>query len=438
MSSIRRHLLIWLLSALTMAALTEDVWTYVQARHALDAVFDTRLRDVALAVAQQMSGPSSPPSPGDMPDPTAPLLQVWDHSGALVVNTRPGDDIPQTSARGLTTIPWGTRHWRFFVLSSGNGTIRVGETLEARREVTSRIARQIDLPLAMTFLPALALLIWAVVGRSLRPLNALAQSLTHRKPGALEPLADDRQPSEIRPIVAALNDLLRRVQHSLDNERRFIADAAHELQTPLTAVRLQSQVLARVDTEEEKKNALRRLDRGIQRATHVVRQLLTLARIDPEANRVPFDDIDLQELVIELLGEFTVIAQEKGVDLGTSVIEPLHVLGDRGSLAALLGNLIDNAVRYSPNGGKVDVNLRRYDSGPALEVVDNGPGIPSEERARVFDRFYRGAMTEVPGTGLGLAIVKQIADRHHAKLTLEKGFDGQGLRVTVQFRGQAG
>jgi two-component system OmpR family sensor kinase len=428
-------LLIWLLSAIALAAIGEDVGTYLDASRKLDTVFDAQLQNIAFALPDKTIALVSPQAERAGKSPTGPVIQVWDETGKLIQSSRPGVDVPFNPSRGLITVPWRDDRWRFFVRPIGDGTIRVGESLKDRRKATSAIAFQIDEPLAVTFLPALALLIWLVVGRELRPLLGLAKSLARRAPITLEPLTENQQILELHPIVASLNELLERIGRTFDSERRFIADAAHELQTPLTALRLQLQVFIRAATDGEKTEALGRLERGIGRAAHVVSQLLTLARVEPDAGHAPVHAVALDEVVVEQVAEFTVIAEEHGVDLGTSGLEPARVLGNRESLGILLGNLIENAVRYTPRGGKVDVNLRNQDSAVILEVVDNGPGIPSEERERVFDRFYRGATVEIAGSGLGLAIVKRIADQHRAKLVLGDGMDGRGLRVEIRFRG---
>ncbi|HEX4051285.1 MAG TPA: ATP-binding protein [Steroidobacteraceae bacterium] len=428
MKSIRRNLLIWLLSAIALAAIAEDVGTYLDAGRKLDSVFDAQLQNIAFALPDKTIARMNP---------TGPVVQVWDRSGTLIQTSRPGVDVPFTRSRGLITIPWRGDRWRFFVRPIGDGTIRVGESLKDRHKATSDIAFQIDEPLAVTFLPALALLIWLVVGRELRPLVELAKSLARRAPTALAPLIENQQILELHPIVESLNELLERIGRRFDSERRFIADAAHELQTPLTALRLQLQVLIRAATDADKTEALGRLERGIERAAHVVSQLLTLARVEPDAGQAPVHAVALDEVVVEQVAEFTVIAEQQGVDLGTSGLERARVLGNLESLAVLLGNLIENAVRYTPRGGKVDVNLRNQESAVILEVVDNGPGIPSEERARVFDRFYRGATIEIAGSGLGLAIVKRIADQHRATVVLGDGIDGRGLRVEIRFRSDA-
>ncbi|HTT06388.1 MAG TPA: ATP-binding protein [Steroidobacteraceae bacterium] len=433
MKSIRRNLLIWLLSGIAAAAVSEDVGTYLAARRAFDAVMDARLQDIAAALSDKALGAGEPRTERGAGNPAGPVIQLWDQAGKLVQSSRPAVDVPFIATPGLVTIPWRGDRWRVFVRSTRGYSIQVAESLSARDAASSRIALQIDEPLSITFLPALALLIWLVVGRNLRPLIDLARSLGRRAPSALQPLAEPQQILELHPIVESLNDLLSRIGRALEGERRFIDDAAHELQTPLTALRLQLQVFTRAQTQAQRTEALGRLERGIERATHVVSQLLTLARVEPEGSQAPLRMVALDEVVYEQVAEFTVIAQDRGVDLGTSGIEPATVPGNRESLAILLGNLIENAVRYTPRHGKVDVNLRHESSAAILEVIDSGPGIAPEERTRVFDRFYRGAGVEVGGSGLGLSIVKRIAGQHRARLSLADNPTGRGLRVEVRF-----
>jgi len=264
-----------------------------------------------------------------------------------------------------------------------------------------------------------------------------------RRVNALDPLPDERLPDEVRPLVGALNDLLARLGAALDRERAFMADAAHELRTPLTALHLQMEALARAGNDAERADAMEKLSAGVQRATRLVEQMLSLARQEPRAEparvRVAFDDI-ARAVVAELVP----LADAKHIDLGISSSQPVYVRGDPDALRTLLRNLVDNGVRYTPAHGRVDVSVERSvdssqnqpeGSGPraVLRVVDDGPGIPPEERARVFDRFYRRPGTLPPGSGLGMAIVKAIADTHGATITLDSGSDGRGLAVTVSF-----
>jgi two-component system OmpR family sensor kinase len=262
-----------------------------------------------------------------------------------------------------------------------------------------------------------------------------------RRVDALDPLPDERLPDEVRPLVGALNDLLTRLAAALEHERAFMADAAHELRTPLTALHLQMEMLVRAGSEAERAAAMQTLSAGVQRTIRLVEQLLALARQQPRAEparvRAALDD-----LAREVVAELVPLADAKSIDLGISSSQPAFVHGDPDALRTLLRNLVDNAVRYTPSGGRVDVSVEHSEqpdqAGTSerraeFRVVDNGPGIPPQERTRVFDRFYRRPGTSPPGSGLGMAIVKAIADTLGAVVTLDSGPDGRGLAVSVSF-----
>jgi len=269
------------------------------------------------------------------------------------------------------------------------------------------------------------------VGRGLAPLIGLARSLAARGPRALEALPETGLPDEVRPLVAALNDLFARLDRALDRERAFIADAAHELRTPLTAVALQLQVLERVAAGPEREEALTRLKAGVQRSTRLVQQLLDLARQDDAAVR-PATRVDLAAVAREVVVEQAPHAEARGIDLGLDA-SAASVDGDPEGLRVALGNLVDNAIRYTPAGGKVDVRVRTEGDAAIAEVLDTGPGIPPEERERVLDRFHRSAGAPGSGGGLGLAIVREIATRHGAAIELRDREGGPGLCARVRF-----
>jgi two-component system OmpR family sensor kinase len=239
----------------------------------------------------------------------------------------------------------------------------------------------------------------------------------------------------VRPLVDALNDLLVRLGVALDRERAFMADAAHELRTPLTALHLQMGTLSRAANEAERDDAMGKLSAGMQRAIRLVEQMLSLARQEPrvESIRAP---VPLADIARDVVAELVPLADAKQIDLGISNSQPAVVMGDPDALRTLTRNLVDNAVRYTPAGGRVDVSVENGGDGgqTLLKIVDNGPGIPPEERSRVLDRFYRRPGTSPPGSGLGMAIVKAIADTHGATLELDSGPAGTGLAVSVRFR----
>jgi two-component system OmpR family sensor kinase len=262
----------------------------------------------------------------------------------------------------------------------------------------------------------------------------MSQAVAKRRPDAMAPIAERGLPQELQPLATSLNDLLARLDAALGAQRRFTADAAHELRTPLAALKLQLDLARRAADPAARAAAFDDLDAGMSRAAHLVDQLLTLARVEPESLAERAIDVDLVQLAKDAIVARAPVAADKGVDLGLARAEPAHVRGDPASLAILMANLIDNALRHTPGGGRVDVAVADG-MRPTFSVADTGPGIAPDERERVFDRFYRGATTAGAGSGLGLSIVKRIADAHHARLRLDTSPGGSGLLIEVRFPG---
>jgi two-component system OmpR family sensor kinase len=252
-----------------------------------------------------------------------------------------------------------------------------------------------------------------------------------RSPTSLEALPAAGLPQELQPLVGALNGLLARLDDALTLQRRFAADAAHELRTPLTALGLQIQLVERARDDGERARAIERLKQGVRRATRLVEQLLTLARLEPEAAGEPATVVALDAVVRGVVADLEPLAQAKPVALVLARVEPVRVAGSDAAWRILAANLVDNAIRYTPAGGHVEVHVAADDTHVVLEVADDGPGIPGDERERVFDRFVRGAGVDAPGSGLGLAIVRQVAQLHGAAVTLGDGPGGRGLAVRV-------
>ncbi|MEP6656698.1 MAG: ATP-binding protein, partial [Betaproteobacteria bacterium] len=305
----------------------------------------------------------------------------------------------------------------------------------------------------LAVMPFLAILVWFAIARALRPLDRLARAVGTRSPRVLEPLSDAGLPREVTPLVQALNGLLQRLDHALDAQRAFIADAAHELRTPLTAVHLQAQLAQRAANGEERRAAFAELTTGLERANHLVEQLLTLAREEPGVAERPLALVELGELARSVVAEHAAVAAARGIDLGFANVADAGarfvVNGDAVGLRTLLSNLVDNAVRYTGSNGRVDVSVGTTNGSTTLTVRDTGPGIAPAEYPRVFDRFYRAEGASAPGSGLGLAIVRRIADRHGATIALAPGASldatgpgnaaqlGAGLCVTVRFPAQS-
>ena len=434
MKSIRRDLLLWLLVGLLLGLAGAAVGTYLRAREEANALFDYQLKEMAASLIDAPFAAAPPRVLGGEGGDGTLVVQIWDRNGVQLYLSQPQRMLPRHAQLGFTTISTDSGEWRVFSALAGGQVVQVAQPMRARRELATSMALRTIVPL-LAVLPALGLLIWLTIAQGLKPLERLAAAVAQRSSTLLEPVGEDGLPSEVQPLVRALNGLLERLGQALAAQRSFIADAAHELRTPLTAVHLQAQLAERAATEAERRQALADLKAGLERATRLSEQLLTLAREEPGVAERPLVAVDLSELAREVIAELAPFAEAKSIDLGLNASWTATVRGDPDALRALVSNLIDNALRYTPDGGKVDVNVAPDGERVALSVRDTGPGIAPAERARVFDRFYRSQTTGagIPGSGLGLAIVKSVADRHGAEIALGEGIDGAGLGVTVHF-----
>lgn len=428
MGSIKHQLLFGLLG-LVLAAVGLGAWAvYRQSRAELDELFDYQLRQMALSLRDQAFGEAAAPAPA--PEDFDFAIQVWSPDGVRLYLSRPQAVLPARARLGFDTVETDEGAWRVFSHEQRGLVFQVAQPMRVRERFAAAAALRTIAPVLL-LLPALGLLVWLTVGRGLRPLEAVAAEVEARTPSALSPVADRNLPREVRPLVEALNDLLGRLGSALEAQRRFVADAAHELRTPLTALNLQVQLAERAAAGEERTAALAAVKEGIARATRVVEQLLTLARQEPEAVARPAMETDLADLARQVIAELMPLAESRAIDLGMGRAEPARIMGDREGLRALLANLVDNAVRYTQERGRVDVSTFTADGEAVIEVTDNGPGIPAEERERVFDRFYRRAGSGAAGSGLGLSIVKAIAARHGGRVELAEAPGGRGLSARV-------
>ncbi len=430
MNSIRRQLLLWLLSAVLLGSLLAAAGMYVTARTEANRLFDYHLKQIALSLRDQAFGEDVIGTLEEEADYDF-VIQVWREDGEQVYASHPHKGLPPRAQLGYDTVSTAEGAWRTFSLPEQQVAIQVAQPLEVRAELAAKLALRTLLPLLL-LLPVLAALILAIVGRGLRPLDRLAQALRERSASALEALPETGLPRELKPLVRALNDLLRRLAHAIKAQRDFMSDAAHELRTPLTALQLQAQLAQRAASAAEREAAFAGLREGLKRAVHSVQQLLTLARHESGVVERAPASVDLSELAKAVVAEHALLAEAKQIDLGMARDAPAPVEGDPDALRVLLANLIDNAIRYTPNGGRIDVSVGVEDGEAGIEVSDSGPGIPAQDRERVFDRFYRREGSATSGSGLGLAIVKNIADQHGARIALAESAPG-GLSVRVSF-----
>ena len=432
MNSIRKNLLFALLAAMCVVMLLGGWATYRAARNEAGALFDYQLQQIALSLRDQTFRGSAEALAND--ERLDYVIRVWDRNGFALYYSRPNQHLPELTQLGYSTASTDEGEWRFFAIQYHGVTIAVAQPMRVRHQLAASAAWSTLQPF-FVLLPVLGLLVWVLVSRGLQPFSRLAQSVQARTPQSLDPLPETDVPEEAKPLVFSLNDLLSRLKVAINAQRAFVADAAHELRTPLTALQLQLQLVERAGSIGERNAAIEELKSGLQRATHAVQQLLTLARQEPGAVEYRLEPVNLADLVRNSVIAHERLAEAKTIDLGvTEVDETAVVSGDANALRILLDNLVDNALRYTPAGGQVDVSCGQQDGRAFLAVADSGEGIPPDERERVFDRFYRRSGEGVTtGSGLGLSIVRMIAERHEAQVTLTES-EASGLLVRVIFR----
>ncbi|MBR8432970.1 sensor histidine kinase N-terminal domain-containing protein [Burkholderia cenocepacia] len=441
-ASLRRRLLTWLLPAACVIGLVASAGTYWGALRELDDLLDDQMRSMSKQIVVGPNGELSFSNHAkgkhgfEASDPDAVLLQVW-RNGTLVYSTDRDSKLPPPTQQGIASVDVGGQPWRTYVTERGGTTIRLAQARHARWEAIAGIAVHLLWPV-FSMLPLLALGLWFGIGAGLRPLRAIASGLKRRNANNLEPVDVASMPNEVRPLAEAINDLLARLDRSFTLQRHFIADAAHELRTPIMGLSIQSQLLRRAATAEEREHILAQIHAGTTRLGHLAEQLLTLARLEPDAQAVVSASapVDLAALCRSVVSDRARVADAHRIDLGAIVDVPVMAAGNADTLRVLLNNLVDNAIRYAGEGARVDVSARVDGTTPVLEVADDGPGIPEAERADVWERFYRGEGAQAAtssGSGLGLSIVKRIAEQHRATVSLSTTRGGRGLTVTVRF-----
>lgn len=433
--SLRRRLLTLLLSGVAACWLATLALSYVDAHHEIDEIFDAQLAQAAqvlLSLAGHEADEGDEVDLGDLGHKYQQRLrfQIWGADGKLLMHSANAPRTSITIADGFSDVRDKDKHpdWRYYSQWNADHSVRVvvGENHRIRGELAGHIAWRLLAP-ALFGLPLLGAWIWLATRRGLKPLDAVAEQIAARDPDRLHALTPATAPKEVRPLIEAINNLFGRVEHTLESERRFTADAAHELRTPLAALATQAQVVMRARDDAERRHAIEQLIASSRRAARLVDQLLTLARLDPEESS-PAETVALDRLAEEVCAAHGGMAVEKNVVLELDAM-PVTVSGHADMLRILLRNLVDNAIRYTPPGSRVTVAV----APGSLSVTDTGPGIPVAERERVFARFHRMAGQDTEGSGLGLSISARIAERHGATISLTEGDAGHGLRVTVRF-----
>ena len=455
------EILDWMLAPLLIVWPISVTFTYVVAQSIANGPFDRNLSDAVTLLANHVKLQNSRVVL-DLPLSAREVLRAdaTDNVYYMVLGLRgewiagdrdlpipDEDEVPQPGAVQFRTDQLRGAEVRlaytWVELRSPKGSslvlVEVAETLDKRAQLANEIIRGVIVP-QFVVLPITVLLVWFGLSRGLAPLDALRRRIRARAPDDLSPIDPRAAPDELTPLVVSFNELLTRLRGSIETQKRFMADAAHQMKTPLAGLRTQAELAARQSDPEELRRSLRQISYASQRATHLINQLLSLARAEHQGqDPAAFGVVDLAAIVREVVQDSVPEAIAQGIDLGFESPEaPVRIVGGALQLGELARNLIDNALRYTPQGGTVTARVQPGVRA-AFEVEDTGPGIPESDRKLVFERFYRVLGTEVDGSGLGLAIVREIVEQHEARISLSANPRATqpglpGLLVRVEFR----
>jgi len=446
MSSLRRRLLLILIGLFALVWFAAFAGTYATAMRRLELMFDAQLAHdagVLLTLVEsglhETHGSLGPPHEialGRRRFRKVLAFEVW-RGERVVLRSENAPEIRPLEQTGYANLFADGNDWRGYTLRGPEDglTVWVGEPITVRAQLADEIAREELYPL-LPGIPLLALLLWWGVGQGLLPLHRIAAEVAQRSPSNLRPVDLQQVPAEVNVIVDKLNVLLAGLREAFERERRFTSDAAHEIRTPLAGIKTHAQVALRTTDDAQRSHEVEQVIQDVDRTTHLVEQLLTLARLDRESLTENYVAVDLHSLADDVIVMLKPEAEARRIALARRDGATAALRGNAAMLGAMIRNLVDNAIRYAPAGGRVEIEVATQGDKAVLTVTDNGPGIPADERARVFDRFFRGSTANAQGCGLGLSIVKRVAELHQAGVELADAPGGHGLQVRVIFSGQ--
>jgi two-component system sensor histidine kinase QseC len=368
-------------------------------------------------------------------------FQLWNNQGRLLLHSSSAGTEP-LSSRGLKPDHKGYSDnkkpdgiWRVFSIwdDQHDYLIQMGERHDIRNELVTEIAYHFIAP-SLISLPILVILMWWSIGKAFQPLDRLRHAIANRDPNNLDGLATEGVPTEVMPLVDELNKLFSALDEAFQIERRFTDDAAHELRTPLSALKTQIQVALRSTSDEERKEVLKDMLLAVDRMTHMLNQMLTLARLD-NTHEIQTCEVDIQDMIEIIANQLAAKAAEKGISVRMDFEPGIKVKTEPVSLEILLRNLVDNAIHYTPEGGDVSIKAHMQQDMVKVSIADTGPGIDPDSYRRVFERYYRKPDQRQSGSGLGLSIARRCADLLHADLQLRNQISGSGLVITIELPG---
>jgi len=436
-SSLQFRLALSLVVIITIAAMIAGMIGFRSAFADANELQDDQLREVAAMVDANLLkfGELDVATRSEEADPESHLALQWldDTANGNGSSTETGVSFPHDLRNGIQTVSVNHIDWRVFVKTTRSGKrLAIGQQTAVRDEIAEHAGTRTVMPM-IVLIPALILMIIVLVRLLLAPVTKLAKEIDNRSQNDIVPLNDQGVPSELKPFIASINHMLKRVAVAMEQQRRFVADAAHELRSPLTALSLQAENLANTELPKDARTQLNAMNAGLLRARTLVTQLLLLARAQlAQPNKL--GPVELQAIAREVFEEVIPFADSRDIDLGVMQTSAVSVLANPVDLNTVIRNLVDNAIRYGEQGGKVDVSLFVEGQWAVIEVQDNGPGIPDSERDKVFDPFYRLAANGESGSGLGLSIVKGIVERLRGEVSLSNNtaLETGGTLVSVR------
>ncbi|HKN30340.1 MAG TPA: ATP-binding protein [Roseiarcus sp.] len=428
MKSLRRSALLWTTALLAGVGLIAFAIAYDLARRESGDFLDGQLRQIALNAGDGLKDVVAPGKRADPEDQF--LIMIWNAADEPLRRSKAAVELPRAWQQGFATVRASGEDWRVYMVGDGQRFVQVAQRMGVREEMARTAAIQAGAPILIV-IP----LAWLVIGWSLRrvlgSLSTISRAIAERGIDNKEQIPAADAPAELRPLIDAMNVLASRLQHALAAQRRFVSDAAHELRTPLAALRIQISNL-RDQARDDQMAVVDDLEAGIRRATALVQQLLRLAREDEAVAPAASEAVELTDLAKQCIADFVTLAAAKDIDIGIGETAAASWRGSSADFATLVGNVLDNAIRYAPEGGTVDVSVQSSESGPGIEVLDTGPGVAKSELPRLFDRFHRAAPAGCEGNGLGLAIAASIAKRYGLTIDVTNRPDRSGLRVTIR------
>lgn len=436
MTSIRRRLLLSLIFSFLISIAGTMAYVFFQTQHELKEIFENSMRETAelFSSANFTNDHPYPPAAAIKNPNEQIILQIWDADGNFLHSVPEAAPIPLNKKPRDGSAVTGERRWVTYTVREGHGGfIQISRSSTMTEDLFKENILRALLPFLILFF-ILCCGAWLLIGGSLAPLNALSDEIANRKVEHIEPIVMNRIPAEIKPIIHALNNLLRRLDDTIEAQKRFTADAAHELRTPVTALQLQLDVLKKAKSDQDRMEAVKALESGIDRAGRLVHQMLAASRSAAYSAQGANEACDFSSIVRNILSGFSAAAGEENVNIISTIQDDIYITADRERLHSMAANIIDNALKYTPAGGNVSIALSKTGDTITFEVTDTGPGIPVALREKVFERFYRLPGTVKTGSGLGLAIVRDIAAQTGAEIAISDNPAGKGARFSVVFQ----